>query len=76
MLTCMRKKFQVCVCVQDATVLHAYQGKACADSSRKSIHFATNRKLLEGAEGDKHPCPRIRVEVSRMLGHESGAGNA
>jgi hypothetical protein len=30
------KEFQVCFCVHDTTVLHAYQGKAFADSDRES----------------------------------------
>lgn len=66
------KRFQVCSCVQDATALHASCGKVLADAGRESSQVVLIRELLEGAEGDKHPCKRIRVEVSRMLGHESG----
>lgn len=67
------KEFQLAFCVRDATVLHAYSGKVFMDSSRESWPIALIRELLEGAESDKHPCKRIRVRVSRMLGHDSGA---
>lgn len=60
------KRFQVCFCVQDATVLHARTGKAFALSRREAGQSAMSRELMEGAEGDKDPCSRIRVEVSRM----------
>jgi len=71
----MQKGFKSVPCVQDATALHASCGKVLADAGRESSQVMLIRKLLEGAEGDKHPCKRIRVEVSRMLGHESGPAN-
>ena len=69
------QRFQVSSCVQDATVLHASCGKVSADTGRDSSQVVLIRELLEGAEDDKHPCKRIRVEVSRMLGHESDPAN-
>ena len=45
--------------VQDAAVLHTYNGKS---SQSALIH-----ELLEEAEDDKDPCSRICAEVSRLL---------
>jgi hypothetical protein len=59
----MWKEFQLAFSVRDATVLHACSGKIM-DSSRESGPVVLIRELLGEAEGDKHPCARIRVQVS------------
>jgi hypothetical protein len=68
----MRKEFQLAFSVRDATVLHARSGKDFMDSSKESGLVVLIRELLGEAEGDKQPCTRIRVQVSRKLGCDSG----
>ena len=75
-----RKDISTCMCKVSGVLLCSrchcapcLNRQSLEDSSRESSPLGLIRELLEGAEGDKHPCSRIRVEVSRMLGHDSGA---